>query len=198
MVSRKQSTHALTVLNRLVQRKPETMHLLHCALQVHLENLAGSAISVAQENGDPIGIALAETLQTREHVPAHVIELVSSIPDQTVALREAAAELNRRQVERARRTSSESEVAGSLNNLSLRLAALGRREEALASIEDAVASYRTLAVGRPDTFLAPLATSVNNLSLRLADLGRREEARKPGGGRHPPDSGGDQTRHLPA
>ena len=64
----------------------------------------------------------------------------------------------------------------SLNNLSLRLADLGRREEALAASQEAAEVYRELAAARPDAFRPDLATSLNNLALRLADLGRREEA----------------------
>ena len=59
----------------------------------------------------------------------------------------------------------------SLTNLSNRLAGLGRREDALAAIEEA-AVHRELAAARPDAFRPGLATSLNNLSIRLADLGR--------------------------
>src|ERR1039457_2263358 len=64
----------------------------------------------------------------------------------------------------------------SLNNRWVFLSELGRREEALAAIEEAVTAYRALAQARPDAFLPDLATSLNNQSGRLADLGRREEA----------------------
>jgi tetratricopeptide (TPR) repeat protein len=67
-------------------------------------------------------------------------------------------------------------LAASLNNLSVRLADLGRREEALAAIEEAVAAHRSLAPGRPDAFLPDLASSLNNFSNNLSDLGRRQEA----------------------
>src|SRR5258705_9950499 len=53
-----------------------------------------------------------------------------------------------------------------------RLADLGRREEALAAIEEAVTAYRELAAARPDAFLPDLALALNNQSIRLADLGR--------------------------
>ena len=88
-----------------------------------------------------------------------------------------------------------SRLAGSLNNLSVRLADLGRREDALAAIEEAAGIYRELAAARPDAFRPDLAMSLNNLSVRLADLGRREEAlaaieeaaeHLPGAGRGPP------------
>ena len=45
----------------------------------------------------------------------------------------------------------------SLNNQSGRLAELGRREEALAAIEEAAGIYRQLAEARPDAFLPDLA-----------------------------------------
>jgi tetratricopeptide (TPR) repeat protein len=63
-----------------------------------------------------------------------------------------------------------------LTKKSRRLADLGRREEALAAGEQAVAIRRQLAKDHPDTYLPQLAATLNNQSLRLADLGRREEA----------------------
>ena len=77
---------------------------------------------------------------------------------------------------RARPDAFRPDLALSLNNLSVRLADLGRREDALAAIEEAVAICRELAAARPDAFRPDLASSLSNLSIRLADLGRREEA----------------------
>ena len=53
---------------------------------------------------------------------------------------------------------------------------MGRREEALDAIIEAVDLYRRLVEQRPDAFTPDLAMSLNNLSNRLSDLGRREEA----------------------
>src|ERR1700677_2662432 len=64
----------------------------------------------------------------------------------------------------------------SLNNLASCLSALGQREEALAAIEEAVTTYRTLARTRPDAFLPDLALSLNNLATCLSGLEQREEA----------------------
>jgi Tetratricopeptide repeat len=64
-----------------------------------------------------------------------------------------------------------SRLAGSLSNLSNRLADLGRREEALAAGQEAADLYRELAAARPDAFGPNLASSLNNLSVRLAALG---------------------------
>jgi len=67
------------------------------------------------------------------------------------------------------------ELGGTLNNLSQRLSDLGRTEEALAAIEEAVGIFRTLASARPDIFLPQLAMSLTNDSNILSGLGRREE-----------------------
>ncbi|MBF0176860.1 MAG: tetratricopeptide repeat protein, partial [Magnetococcales bacterium] len=66
----------------------------------------------------------------------------------------------------------------SLNNLSNGLSDLGRREEALVAIAEAVGIRRDLSASRPAAFLPDLASSLNNQSSWLSDLGRREEAVK--------------------
>jgi tetratricopeptide (TPR) repeat protein len=63
----------------------------------------------------------------------------------------------------------------SLNNLSAHLSDLGRQEEALQAIQEAVEFYRRLAADRPAAFNPDLAMSLNNLSNCLSDLGCREE-----------------------
>jgi tetratricopeptide (TPR) repeat protein len=68
------------------------------------------------------------------------------------------------------------DLAMSLNNQSGRLSQLGRREDALTAIDEAVTVYRQLAAARPDASLPDLAMSLNNQSGRLSQLGRREDA----------------------
>jgi len=58
----------------------------------------------------------------------------------------------------------------------VRLSALGRREAAVASAEEAVTLYCDLASQRPAAFRPDLAMSLNNLAAMLSDLGRRESA----------------------
>lgn len=70
-----------------------------------------------------------------------------------------------------------SDLALSLNNLSLRLSEVGRREEGLAACEEAVTIYRRLTQTTPAAYLPDLATSLTNLSERLGELGRYDEAR---------------------
>lgn len=64
----------------------------------------------------------------------------------------------------------------SLNNQATLLSEVGRRDEALAAIEEAVALRRRLAEASPAAFLADLAMSLNNQAKFLAEVGRREEA----------------------
>jgi hypothetical protein len=54
----------------------------------------------------------------------------------------------------------------------MRLSALGRRAEALAPAQEAVALRRALARANPDAFNPDLAMSLNNLANRLSELGR--------------------------
>jgi hypothetical protein len=57
---------------------------------------------------------------------------------------------------------SRSPLASSLNNLSIRLAEAGRRDEALAAITEAVAVYRRLASVNAAAYEPDLASSLNN------------------------------------
>ena len=103
-----------------------------------------------------------------------MIAVADAIPYPSLALAPAHASISSRILETyAPRTV---ERALWLNNLAVVLGDLGRREEALAAIEEAVTAHRELARARLDAFLPDLARSLNNQSLRLSDLGRREEA----------------------
>ena len=77
---------------------------------------------------------------------------------------------------RRRQRTLRGDLAGSLANLSNHLADLGRREDALAAIQEATGICRELAAAHPGQFRPDLASSLNNLSGSLTDLGRREEA----------------------
>ena len=64
----------------------------------------------------------------------------------------------------------------SLNNQSIRLSDLGRREEALAAIEEAVTIRRELARTRPAVFASRYASSLKTQAMILSALGRSAEA----------------------
>ena len=170
---------ALTVLTQAARRYPAAERALRAALSDHLEALWPVALDVAQEAGDPIGRLLAEVLEQAPQ-PALAIEIEASLPDEGIALRELAVVATGQALDAAREKDDgvqrDQQVAGLSNNLSNRLAGLGRREEALAAIEEAVAIRRRLVEARPEAFLPDLALSLTNLSNHLAGLGRREEA----------------------
>ncbi len=115
--------------------------------------------------------------------PGLLVEIESAMPHETLALREKAVEVDELLAQRLGKLASENpgepilaEQSRFLNNLSVRLSALGRREEALAQAQAAVRIDGQLAQARPDAFLPVLAMSLNTLANRLSALGRREEA----------------------
>ena len=71
------------------------------------------------------------------------------------------------------------DLAVSLNNLGVRLAATGQRQAAVAPAQEAVTIRRQLAQANPDAYLPYLATSLNNLGNRLAATGQRQAALAP-------------------
>jgi len=93
-----------------------------------------------------------------------LLELEDQMPHDTLVLRERAARVDELLLTRFTQLQgispseeNQSKCGGLANNLSLRLSALGRREEALAQAEEAVRIYRQLAQQRPDVFLPDLA-----------------------------------------
>ncbi len=140
-----------------------------------------AAQDLAEGRAEHATVAWLDALASQaEDVPS-LAAIAAELPENTLALRERAAAITARIVD-AIRGGDECDLArlpglaGWLNNLSVRLAHLGRREAALAAIEEAVTIYRALAAARPDAFGPELARSLHNLSNRLSALGRREAA----------------------
>ena len=112
-----------------------------------------------------------------------LIHLSSMMPKHTLELREIAAGLDKAIVAKAyppvgdlRGLRQFTILADSLHNLSNSFFNLGERENALATIEEAVSLDRELTRVLPDVGRPKLATSLNSLSNRLSDLGQRENA----------------------
>ena len=103
-----------------------------------------------------------------------MIAVADAIPYPSLALAEADASISGRIA--AAYASGTAGRARWLNTYAVLLGDVGRREDALAAIEEAVTIYRELVRARPDAFLPDLARSLNDQSSRLADLGRREDA----------------------
>ncbi|MFF4709672.1 tetratricopeptide repeat protein [Streptomyces sp. NPDC001288] len=68
------------------------------------------------------------------------------------------------------------DLAMSLTNHGVRLARVGRRNEAVIVSEEAVRHHRQLADSNRNTYLPVLAMSLTNHAARLAEVGRRNEA----------------------
>jgi tetratricopeptide (TPR) repeat protein len=162
--------------------------ITRAAEQVDRSAVVGSVIRTCQDYAihghvaplhwlDALGDTAAQDLPT-------LLELVNALPAETVELRERAlkltehvlALLSKRTIEDGGELSQKHLTATCLNNLSIRLNAVGRREDALTAIEEAVTIRRDLAAARPDAFRPVLAGSLNNLSILLNALGRREDA----------------------
>ena len=135
----------------------------------------------AQGDAGHVSVAWLQHLAGQTNDPFALIAIAEALPDQTLALREQAAEITGRIVTGlASLAASDSDLqplhAGSANNLGVRLSALGDREAALSAAREAVDLYRALAAQRPDAFRPDLAVSLNNLATFLSELGDREAA----------------------
>ncbi|HEY3981052.1 MAG TPA: tetratricopeptide repeat-containing serine protease family protein [Streptosporangiaceae bacterium] len=147
-------------------------------LDTHLPDLLAAAVR-APAGRLPDLLDLALTLIPR---PAAAAALAGRLPGRSTGLAAFAATLARQAVDHHReqaaagRDLTAPDLAGSLNELSVRLADLGRREDALAAIEEAVEVYRRLAGEQPGLYQPGLAVALDNLSSRLAALGQPEDA----------------------
>jgi len=94
LLDSQRSAHAaLTVLTRLAQRRPAGEDWLRTAFRSRLVSLAESALDVAVETGDPIGLVLAREIE--EHATEELAERLMSLCNEerylrSVPLREIA------------------------------------------------------------------------------------------------------------
>ncbi|MEM7738345.1 MAG: tetratricopeptide repeat protein [Deinococcota bacterium] len=124
---------------------------------------------------DKAGVTLLEEV-VRPRLDNLARLAVTSIPRETLAMRELAVKVTQAAYAQAKHGGDEADKAYYASWLGVRLGAVGRREDALAATQEAVTSYRQLAETRPDAFLPDLADALNNLGNRFSDLGRREDA----------------------
>ncbi|WP_245606440.1 tetratricopeptide repeat-containing serine protease family protein [Streptomyces himastatinicus] len=181
-----QATRLLTLYTRAAAH-PALCHQLAPHLTTlctdHALTLTGPAIDVATqtEHPGPLADALHHITDNPATSPNHLQALADRLPHTSYNLAPYAAHLTQRLTEYHRTRADHDpahlpDLAASLNNFSNRLAALGRREEALVAIGEAVEIRRELARAQPDDFRPRLALSLNNLAIRLGELGRQEEA----------------------
>jgi hypothetical protein len=146
--------------------------LLARALAADLENLAVPALAVAVETNASVDRVIADAIAAQA-IPASALErIAAAIPRGSLALAETAIAVLQRLAYES--TDASGERVRRLNELSTRLADLGRQEEALAVIEEAAAVWRELARGlpsRPDAPGPSLAASQNDKPLRTRGQG---------------------------
>ncbi len=145
-----QARNALVLLTRASGEHPAARKLLESAI-------AGFADVVAD-------LAASRTV---------MITIANTIPYPSLALAPAHATLSKRILQ----TCSEDSALW-LNTLSVLLSSLGRREEALTAINDAVAIHRKLAAARPAVFADRLASSLEVEASVLPDLRQVAEAQE--------------------
>ncbi|MFI5591185.1 tetratricopeptide repeat protein [Amycolatopsis sp. NPDC051758] len=154
------------------------------SLCVRHPGLLVAAVRVAPgiEQPAPLQRALEQTVTSTTTGTAMLLRLRNALPDQTDVLADVAVDIAETIVGQQRQallddpSLSDADLAASLIHLAFRLSALGRYEEALATVAEAVDVYRRLAEQRPDIYLPDLAKSLNNHAAQLGDLGRHEEA----------------------
>ncbi len=115
--------------------------------------------------------------------PGLLVAIDSAMPEQTTRLRERAVEVTQLVLDRlalgfegAEDADLLSAKSRLLNNLSVRLSDVGRRDDALEKAQQAARIYGELAASNPDAFLPDVAMSLNNLATMLRAVGRRDDA----------------------
>jgi hypothetical protein len=176
--SDRQLAQALTVTGRIAQSDMAIRDQLCAVLDEHLGDFLGRALAVgsgellaaltsAMTISRPALGAYDATDRFPVTLPVWVRPLVAAITALAVDGLRARAESD---------PAVAAELARMLGNLGIRLGEVGRREEALAAAQEAIAIYRQLAEASPAAHLPDLAGSLNNLGVSLTDVGRREEA----------------------
>jgi tetratricopeptide (TPR) repeat protein len=146
------------------------------------EEVAATVIQVLQDYGSarPEPVHWFKILADERRGDLESLEsLLELLPDSTLVLREEAVSLTEQAALLARQQGRPDHLAWHLHNLSIRLANLGKIEEALAASREAVELFRGLAGSQPEIFRPLLPMALGNHSIRLGALGRWEEALAP-------------------
>lgn len=171
---------AMTALERLPDMG---VSALRRAAQGKRAEVTTAVIRACQDfliRGERTPLAWLEALRADAVDLEALMALSDAMPQYTLELREIALEITETILGLSRDLpedeGQQAVLAATLNNLSGRLDALGRREEALAAIEEAVEIRRSLAAARPDAFADPLSTSLWVYADRLETSDRPDDA----------------------
>jgi tetratricopeptide (TPR) repeat protein len=151
---------------------------LNQLLDAHLPELLDQALKAPTS---PTPGLLSRALQIVPH-PEAATQLIDRLPRQSTALATLAATISAQALQHYRTLAEAdpdahlSHLATALNNLGIRLAGVGRQQEALATFQEAATIRRQLAEANPDAYLPDLAKALTNLGELLSRVGRPQEA----------------------
>lgn len=135
----------------------------------------------APADGEHPSLAWLRHLAKLADDPLELVAIADAVPSATVSMGALVAEMRERIVEKLRAAGASGEtgrsrLAAALDQLAVRLTALGRHDQAIATAEEVAGIYTELAASSPGAFRPQLAASLNNLANVLGDVGRREPA----------------------
>ena len=174
-------TQAFALCTRLVRATP----LLPTAAELIPTIIAGHGDRFLQAVKEALLIAptnrtldtqLAQSAATCELEQAATAQVLQLIPDYALLRTRVAVGARAIALMRADPNPHLPDLARALNIRSTCLRELGRRDDALAAIDEAITIYRPLAEATPDAFLPDLARALNIRSTCLRELGRRDDA----------------------
>jgi hypothetical protein len=174
-LDRDRLVRALTIVGRAALTGTRAQTLLRDALDTDPGNLAVPAMTVAVETNPAVAGMITGALAATPVTRPVLEQIAAALPYPTFALAPAAADILQRLAAGA--VPGSDEQARWLNDLSSYLSDLGRQEEALAAIQEAVTTYRDLARTRPTVFASSYARSLQTQGTVLSALGRDAEAK---------------------
>jgi tetratricopeptide (TPR) repeat protein len=170
-----QAVTALTTLGRAhSHHSQEAEALIETALAADPPTMAEAALRLATQFPGLIAGRLLDLLATASFTPQQLRRLAERTPYPSLQLGQVALTLTTRIVQ-GPHLSGDDQAKWVVWH-ALRLAEVGRRDEALTASQRAVDLYRDLAAVDRDAHLSDLAMAVNNHGLRLREAGRRDEA----------------------
>lgn len=167
-LSEAQTVQMLTVLSLGAAHRRSGTTLLEQVLRTDIERLLFPALRVATTTGGALGAVLARILDETPLTQPTLIEVARVIPHPTTALADAAAVVTRRIHDSLPADSDPDQLADWDERLAVALAQVGRPEQALTHMRNAVRRYTTLAETDHDRFFPALARALHSLGFRYA------------------------------
>ncbi len=141
-----------------------------------VETLVRAVQDLAEGSADFPAVQWLLSIARGETNADKLADIIDALPQESLALREAAEELQQALTLLRRQDGQPAALAASLTDLTKRLSDLGRHKGAVSVAEEAVTLYRQLEAEKPNVFLPGLVGALHNLAICLGDIGRLDEA----------------------